>query len=62
MRKTFLVVVVTLFGLLMLTSVVVFRNGLGLSWLGSAYFTVSTVMTVSYGDINLQRTARRSRR
>ena len=53
MRKTFLVVV-TLFGLLVLTSVVVFRNGLGLSWLDSVYFTVSTVMTVGYGDINLQ--------
>jgi Trk K+ transport system NAD-binding subunit len=53
MRTRFLAVV-SLAGLLMLSAVVVFRHGLDLSWLDAVYFTVTTVMTVGYGDITLK--------
>src|SRR5262245_22998018 len=53
MRRTFLVVI-TLAGLVMATGVVVFRYGMGLTWLDSFYFVVSTMTTVGYGDISLK--------
>ncbi|HSV73668.1 MAG TPA: NAD-binding protein [Chthonomonadales bacterium] len=41
------------FTTLCLVSVIVFREGLGLSWLDAVYFTTTVVTTVGFGDITL---------
>ncbi|MFM2095840.1 MAG: hypothetical protein RIS70_2964 [Planctomycetota bacterium] len=52
MRKTFLTIVVL--SLLMMTvAVVVFHTALGLGWVDSLYFVVTTMTTTGYGDISL---------
>ena len=51
MRKTFLVVIV-LSGLVMVSGVVVYHFALGLPWVDSFYFVVTTMTTVGYGDIS----------
>src|SRR5262245_45528838 len=38
----------------LLSGVVVFHLGHELSWLDALYFTVTTMTTVGYGDINLK--------
>lgn len=48
-----LAVVAVLFMLLVGASALVFDSGLGISLLNAFYFTVTTVMSVGYGDINL---------
>ena len=52
MRKTFLTIVV-LSLLMMAISVVVFHTVLGLGWVDSLYFVVTTMTTTGYGDISL---------
>lgn len=52
MRKTFLTIVV-LSLLMMAIAVVVFHTALGLSWVDSLYFVVTTMTTTGYGDISL---------
>jgi voltage-gated potassium channel len=41
-------------GVLMVAGVVIFHYFLGLSWIDSIYFVVTTMTTVGYGDFNLQ--------
>ncbi len=48
-----LAVVAVLFGLVVAGSALVFDSGLGISLLDAFYFTVTTVMSVGYGDIHL---------
>ena len=48
-----LAVVAVAFALILAGSALVFDDGLGLGLLDSFYFTVTTVMSVGYGDINL---------
>ena len=52
MRKVFIAIVVAV-ALFMGASVIVFHHYLELSWLDAVYFTVTTMTTVGYGDINL---------
>lgn len=52
MRKTFLTIVV-LSLLMMSIAVVVFHTALGLGWVDSLYFVVTTMTTTGYGDISL---------
>ncbi len=52
MRKVF-VVILLIVALFMGASVFVFHRYLHLSWLDAAYFTVTTMTTIGYGDINL---------
>jgi len=48
-----LAVVAVVFALVLAGSALVFDGGLGISLLDAFYFTVTTVMSVGYGDINL---------
>lgn len=48
-----LAVVAVLFLLVVVGSALVFDKGLGISMLNAFYFTVTTIMSVGYGDINL---------
>ena len=48
-----LAVVAVMFGLLIVTSTLIFNRHLGLNLLDALYFVVVTVATVGYGDINL---------
>jgi len=48
-----LAVVAVLFVLVVMGSALVFDNGLGVDLLDAFYFTVTTVMSVGYGDISL---------
>jgi Trk K+ transport system NAD-binding subunit len=52
MRRVFIGILLAV-ALFMGASVVVFRHFLELSWLDAVYFTVATMTTVGYGDINL---------
>ncbi len=52
MRKVFVVILLVV-ALFMGASVFVFHRYLHLSWLDAAYFTVTTMTTIGYGDINL---------
>jgi hypothetical protein len=39
--------------LVFIVGVVVFKLGHGVSWLDAAYFVITTMTTVGYGDISL---------
>ena len=54
MRKVLITVLVVCAGL-MVVGVIVFRYSVGLPWLDAIYFVITTMTTVGYGDINLQK-------